>query len=79
MCFFFGGTVFGGTFEHVFFGGTFFLSHDQRKEGSRWGGRILTGTGQRNRNIREQHLFQYVSGTRSRNTKGKPIAALPLW
>ena len=33
-----------------------------------------TVTGNRNRNIRKQHLLPNVSETRSRNTKGKPIA-----
>jgi len=55
------------------FGGTFFLSHGQKKEGSRERGKILTETGNRNRNKRKQHLFPNVSETRSRNTKENPI------
>jgi hypothetical protein len=50
---------------------TFGRSHSL-KEGSSG---VLTGIGNRNRNIREQHLFPYVPGTRSRNNQRKPIAA----
>jgi hypothetical protein len=57
--------------------GLFFLgSHGKKKSKEVGWGEILTETGNRNRNIRKQHLFPNVSETRSRNTKEKPIAAI---
>jgi len=52
----------------------FFLTVTVKKEGSRGVGGILTETGNRNRNIRNQQLFPNVS--RSRNPKEKPITAI---
>jgi len=55
-----------------FLAGLFFLVVAVKK--MKEAGEILTETGNRNRNMRKQHLFPNVSETRSRNTKEKPIA-----
>ena len=55
--------------EHVcfFLGETFFLSHGQRKEGSRGEGGSFRE--QRKGTARNGNMFPYVPGTHSRNTK----------
>jgi len=55
--------------------GWVFENKERKKERKK---EILTGAGKRNRNsiVREQRLFSNVPGTRSRNTKRKPIAGL---
>ena len=52
----------------------FFCSRGKKKGRKQGGGKFLTDTGNRNRNMRKQHLFPNVSETRSRNTKEKAIA-----